>query len=46
MTKIADTKIGYACNDECIHCVVEELRKSANLKKEFLSTAKYKEEIR
>ena len=45
MTKIADIKIGYACNDECIHCVVEELRKSANLKKEFLSTAKYKEEI-
>ncbi len=45
MSKIADIKIGYACNDECVHCVVEELRKSANLKKEFLSTAKYKEEI-
>lgn len=45
MAKIADIKIGYACNDECVHCVVEELRKVANLKKEFLSTQKYKEEI-
>ncbi len=45
MSKNADIKLGYACNDHCIHCVVEKLRDIANKNKETISTDEYKNEI-
>lgn len=44
--KTADIKLGYSCNDKCIHCVVEELRNIAQKNKNpDLKTNEYLKEI-
>ena len=42
----ADIKLGYSCNDDCIHCVVSRLRKEAIKKNKLdLNFEEYKKEI-
>lgn len=41
----SDIKLGYECNDACVHCVVEKLRKIANQGKKRRSTQEYKKEV-
>ncbi len=45
MGKSYDIKLGYECNDACVHCVVDELRKIALKEKKTLNTDNYKKEI-
>lgn len=41
----ADIKLGYECNDHCIHCVVDELRDIAIKTKRKRDTKEYLKEI-
>lgn len=44
--KTADIKLGYGCNDKCVHCVVEKLRNIAIKNKHLdLKTDEYLKEI-
>jgi MoaA/NifB/PqqE/SkfB family radical SAM enzyme len=44
--KTADIKLGYGCNDKCVHCVVEKLRDIAIKNKHLdLKTDEYLKEI-
>lgn len=45
MLKYADVKIGYACNDDCVHCVVDELRRKFLDQKQKRTTKDYFNEI-
>lgn len=45
--KLSDIKIGYSCNNNCMHCVIEEQKKWAleNKGREYRTTEEYKKEI-
>ncbi len=45
MKKSADIKLGYECNDKCVHCVVEKLRDIANKNKSYRNLEEYKKEV-
>ncbi|MFC1754975.1 His-Xaa-Ser system radical SAM maturase HxsB [Thermoproteota archaeon] len=44
----ADIKLGYTCNNDCIHCVIADQRKIAlkNLNREDFTTEEYKANLR